>query len=50
LVDYEELYKIVEFREAFEEMFNKKILYRSLMISKGQEETRRIHMEKLYVF
>jgi hypothetical protein len=44
MMDYEELYKTAEFREAFAEMFRQKVLFRSLMISRGQEQTRKIHM------
>jgi hypothetical protein len=50
LKDYENLYKIEEFEEAFKAMFKCRFLYREMLLSRSDPETKKIHQRKLYVF
>lgn len=50
LKDYEHLYNMPEFTEAFEAMFKCRYLYRELMLSRSGLKAKRIHQKKLYVF
>jgi hypothetical protein len=48
--DYEMLYKVPEFQEAFVNFFKTKVLYRELMLSRSSLTARKTHMKKLAVF
>lgn len=48
--DYERLYKISEFEEAWKKMFDTIYLFRALMISRCQADARREFVKKIYVF
>jgi len=48
--DYEILYNVEEFQEAFTIFFREKVLYRYLMISRSSMKARKVHLKKLSVF
>jgi hypothetical protein len=50
LKDYEHLYNMPEFTQAFEAMFKCRYLYRELMLSRSGLKAKRVHQRKLYVF
>ena len=48
--DYENLYRISAFEEAFDKFFKNKVLFRELMISRSSTKARKVHILKLNVF
>jgi hypothetical protein len=48
--DYEALYKMPEFEECWIYLFERRILYRELMLSRSTIGAKEIHVRKIYVF
>ena len=46
---YEELYNVPQFQSVFEEMFQSRYLYRSMMISRSEVQAKKNHEKKIVV-